>query len=819
VRTLRLLPTVAVAALALGLAPAPATASAGSAVRSFVVTFDAAPTGTQVEMLRSLTRSVTAFDAVPAAVVNLPAVDLPLLRSLPGVRGVWANERYTPLMSAATATSRAAEVWSELGVTGEGVGIAVIDAGVDGAHPDLCAAPAFCRGTPVKTVQNVKVLGRETVLEEPVVLLEDQISTDSSSGHGSHVAGIAAGWGSASETPGAYRGVAHGAHLVGYGVGEAVEAVNVLAAYDHAIRHRDTYGIRVINNSWGPGAFTDYDPEHPVNRATDAAWDAGISVVFGAGNDGTRTDSLNMFSAHPKAISAGGGRKDGHQAFFSSRGVPGSELWRPTVTAPGENIASVRATTGFTVWAADAGAGSVNPDAPTGGDAAWYATSSGTSMAAPHVAGVVALVQQAAVEARGMLLTPEQVSNVLQNTARPMLPDYQHYSAGAGYLDAYAAVQAAAAGTHLHPYDDGTTYDVAPFRGTVGPALLVNTASFAATHDVLPGATSLEVMVEWGPEAVLAANSDVDIDLYRPDGTHVRGTFLSCDAAAQPNGYSSFCSSAPNERLTVAAPEPGTWRVVVRGGLLTATEDVRGLWSVAYPDGTAVPAPPEPASVELTAAAPLSLTGQPVGLTATVLDAVGRPLPNAEVAWTSAGPGAVGHAETTADARGRAAAQARSAAPGTQTVTASAGGAAASVEVTWLGVQLPCLVGCSPAPSTPGEARGGGWWTEGGEKRHLAVSVAATAGTQPAGRFRFDGKDGAVVRSVDVESLVLDGAGATARGTATVDGRDGYRYELTVSDGGPSDAARLVVTKPLDPLFRLESSGALVSGNLVVRSP
>ncbi|MFP5220528.1 MAG: S8 family serine peptidase [Actinomycetes bacterium] len=822
-RTLRLtlgtLPTALLAALvAAVVAPPPAggeTLDDDATVSSWIVTFDAPPTAQQLDVLRGLTPSVTGFTAVPAAVVNVPDVDVPLLRVLPGVRGVWPNETYDFLMAGAVRTSRADLVWSELGVTGAGVGVAVIDAGVDGAHPDLCAADVFCKGTPVKTVQNVKVLGRETVLQEPVVVLEDQISTDSSSGHGSHVAGIAAGAGTASVEPGTYRGVAHGAHLVGYGVGEAVEAVNVLAAYDHAITHRDEYGIRVINNSWGPGAFTDYDPEHPVNRATDAAWAAGINVVFGAGNDGTRTDSLNMFSAHPRAISAGGGRKDGHQAFFSSRGVPGSPLWRPTVTAPGENIASVRATTGFTVWGADAGAGSANPDAPEGDDRLWYATSSGTSMAAPHVSGVIALVQEAAHRERGIYLTPDQVRNLLQNTARPMSPQYQHYSVGAGYVDAYAAVQAAAAGTHLEPYDDGTTYDVRPFSGTVGPAALLNTDSFSATHEVLPGATSLDVMADWGPEEVLAANQDVDLELYRPDGTLFRSTFLMCDPAAQPNGYSSFCSSAPSERLSVAAPEAGTWRVVVRGGSLTATEDVRGLWSVAYPDGTPSPAAAVPAGVSVAAAAPAAVVGQPATVVATVRDAAGMPVPGVDVSWASAGVGAVAGAETTTDSRGRATARLASAAPGAQTVTATAGAASGSTSVTWLGLGLPCLL--CPPPATPGEVSGGGWWSEGGGKRHLAVSAVATA-DEASGELRYDAKNGTVVRSEDVEQVTVDGSTATVVGDATVSGESGYRYRLTVTDDGRTDTVHLVVTTPLDPLYRLESSGTLGGGNLTVRT-
>lgn len=798
------------------------SAAAATPTATWIVTFDEPPSAGALDVLRGVSDAVHGFSAVPAAVVVAPASAVPLLHALPGVRGVWANERYAPLMSSATTASRARQVYEELGWSGAGVTIAVIDAGVDGTHPDLCAAPVFCKGTPVKVVQNVKVLGRQDVATDPVVYLEDQLSTDSSSGHGSHVAGIAAGSGTASATPGRYRGVAPGASIVGYGTGELVEAVNVLAAYDHAIAHRDEYGIRVINNSWGPGAFADYDPEHPVNRATDAAWVAGINVVFGAGNDGTRTDSLNMFSSHPRAISAGGGRKDGQQAFFSSKGVPGSEHWHPTVTAPGEAIVSVRATTGFTMAAADASGGTDNPDAATGDDALYYAASSGTSMAAPHVAGTIALVQQAAQATHGRWLTPLEVRNLLQNTARPM-PGYQHYSVGAGYLDAYAAVQAAVAGTGTQSYDDGMSYDVQPFAGTVGPAAIVSTSTFSSTFSVAPGARSLDVMADWGPEQVLAANQDLDIRLYRPDGSLFRSTFLACDPKQQPNGYSSFCTSAPNERLTVVAPVPGSWRVEVLGGLATASETVRGLWSAEYPDALAPVRAPAAATVALAAAAPASLAGQAVGLTATVRDAAGLPVPNARVSWSSSGPGSIGSAEVLTDSSGRAVAVARSGAPGTQVATAAVGALAATATVTWLGVDVPatpCLLGCTaPPPSTPGKVAGGGWFSQGSTRR-IALSAEKVGDSQPAGELSYDDRAGTVVQGAGVDSLVVDGARATVQGAATVNGEGGYRFTITAVDNGEpgsSDTASLVVTKP-GTTWRHEAGGTLGGGNLQVRA-
>ncbi len=813
-----LLLATAVSAAALQAPPAAASGPVGS----YIVTFDGPPTATDLEVLGGLSDAVHGFQAVPAAVVNVSASLVPLLRRLPGVRGVWANETYQPLMSSATIASRAREVWDTLGFTGAGVGIAVIDAGGDGRPPPQSAAPVVCRGPAGKVVQNVKVVGRQDVVGDPVVYLEDQISTDSTSGHGSHVAGIAAGFGIASETPGKYRGVAHGASLVGYGTGELVEAVNVLGAYDHAIRNRDRYGIKVINNSWGPGAFTDYDPEHPVNRATDAAWAAGINVVFGSGNDGTRTDSLNMFSAHPKAISVAGGRKDGHQAFFSSKGVPGSPLWHPTVTAPGESIASVRALTGFTINAADASASSGNPDAPTGADQAYYASSSGTSMAAPHVAGIIALVQQAAHSSRGTWLTPLEVRNLLQNTARPMLPSYQHYSTGAGYVDAFAAAQGAAAGTSLGAYDDGTTYDTKAFAGTVGPAAFVSTSTFQSTFEVVAGARSLDVMVDWGPEAVVPANQDIDIDLYRPDGTLFRSTFLTCNPAQQPNGYSSFCSSAPNERLTVVAPAAGTWRVVVEGGLATASETVRGLWSAAYPDGTVTPLRPAAASVTVTAATPVGVVGQTDLVTATVRDAAGLPVANAMVSMSSAGVGTLSHIEGITDSFGRAVASAGATNLGAQVVTASTGALSGSVTITWIAPPAvstpdpPCLVSCvTPPPNSAGELSGGGWWQQ-ATKRHLAVGASfVTGASAPSGELKYDDKAGTVLRATTVERFRVEGTTATLSGSGTVNGTDGYRWTLTVTDAGKDDTTSLVVTQP-GTSYRHEAGGTLGGGNLKV---
>ena len=789
-------------------------AAADVALGTYVVTYAAPPTETDVDVLRGAATTVRAFRHLPAAVVTAPVTRLALLRNLPGVRGVWGNEAYALLDQKANVSIRADRAWGPYtgglgwtgtGWTGEGIGIGVIDAGVDGTHPDLCALPEFCRGTPVKTVRNVKFAGA-TDHAEPYVAV-DVVSSDNSSGHGTHVAGIAAGFGTASEQPGIYQGVAPGAHVVGMGAGEAIEVANVLAGFDFAIANAAAHNIKVLNNSWGPGYGTPYDPDHPVNRAIDAATAAGISVVFGAGNDGPKTDSLNAFSVNPNAISVAATNKwSEHVAFFSSRGVPGSPLWHPTVAAPGEHIVGPRSLAGTTTHAGDAT--SANPEPISDADTPYYGNVSGTSMAAPHVAGVVALMQQAAYETRGTYLTPAQVKAILQGTARTSgtaagLPNYQEYSMGAGLVDAEAATAAAAAGTGT-AWDDGETYDVRAFRGTVGPAAFVQTSTFSTTYDVLPGAVSLDVMVDWK----VAYANDVDITVYDPSGAERGRTFLVC-GAAQPNGYSSFCSSSPNERLTFVAPAPGTWRVDV-GGFVNTTENVRGLWSAAYPDGTPGLAPPTPAAaLTLTAAAPASVQGRPVALTVTVTDAAGNVVPNASVTWSSAGAGRVVNAETWTASDGGAGANALSDAPGTQVVTASAGGLSASATVEWAGVVAPCLA-CTV--STPGKASGGGWF--GAPKKHFAFAAEYVSGALlPGGQLTYS--DG--VRTVEadvVETFRSDGRTATFTGPATVDGAGTYRYRVTVTDNGEpgrNDTFAIEVTGVLS------ASGTLGGGNIQVR--
>ncbi len=814
------------AALALGFSmfqvPMGAAATEPPAVlETWLVSYADVPTAEDLEVLEGIGVEVHGFEHLPTAAVVLDPLNLGILAHLPGVVSVHANEVYEPALAEATATTGAAAAW-DLGWDGTGIGVAIVDTGIDGTHPDLCAAEAFCNGTPVKTVQNVKILGRES-RAEPVVYVEDQINTDTSSGHGSHVAGIAAGNGAASQSePFKYRGVAPGSHLVGLGVGDAVEAVNVLAAFDWILEHHAEYNIKVVNNSWGPGKGTPYDPGHPVNRAVDAMFAEGITTTFGAGNDGPTTDTMNAFSVHPQAISVAGGTKEGHIAFFSSRGAPGSELWRPDITTPGYMIVAPRASTGFYGDIGDLG--SANWPNVAAEDQPYYATNSGTSMASPHAAGIVALMQQAAFDARGTYLTPTEVLDVMRRTATRDgnggpggLPNYQSYTMGAGYANALAAAQAAADGTDLGPWDDGITYDHQSFAGTVPAGTLVTGGSFDIPIPVQAGAVSLDVMMDWTVPA-----NDLDIELRNPSGQLVRSTFLGCAPANEPNGYSSFCTNIANERVNVNNPVAGTWSARFKGAIANAPEDVTGGWSVAYPDGVA-PSQQLADTVTLTSDVPVQVMGQPVELTAVATDANGNPVPGATVTWSSDGVGelTLGEVEThtTGWAMGTAMA---SSGLGLQTVTATVDGVSASTQILWIGVpELP--IDPDPDPedpqNTPGEVTGGGWVDDGGVKVNFGMHAEFHAGASSAsGELDVNDHDGTRTRADGVQYVVIDGNSAWVQGPATVNGVPGYTYTIEVVDNGSpgknNDTWHLTVTDGAGYLD--DVSGTLGGGNLTV---
>jgi len=312
-------------------------------------------------------------------------------------------------------------------VTGQGIGVAILDSGI----------------TPHAALSNRVVANVSFVPGDPGV-------TDGF-GHGTHVAGIIAGDGAAAAgvTPLYTGGIAPGASLVNVRVlgndGSAYVS-DVIAGLEWVIAHKLDYNIRVVNMSLGH-PVTEQCSFDPLCQEVAKVVNAGIVVVAAAGNygksstGGTILGGIASPANSPYAITVGAlntwstaERGDDTVATFSSRGpTPFDVAIKPDVAAPGVKIISLEASQSLLPARYP-----LIHTAGTGNNA--YMFLSGTSMAAPIVTGGVALLLEGSPS-----LTPAQVKLALQTSAT-YLPNEGLVSAGAGSVNFWAARQNAAAG-------------------------------------------------------------------------------------------------------------------------------------------------------------------------------------------------------------------------------------------------------------------------------------------------------------------------------------------------------------------------------------
>ncbi|HYR06770.1 MAG TPA: S8 family serine peptidase [Longimicrobium sp.] len=418
-----------------------------------LVTYDETVTNSQniATALTSLGAGIMKFKNLPVVFAIATPLQITSITTQPGVVGVYSNKQLEYYLAESTRAIRATDAWNA-GYTGKGVGIAILDSGVDGLYNS-----GLEYGT--KTVHNVKIavdMGDIVTLDPTLpapggaLFVANVPTSETSMGHGTHVAGIAAGNGSSS-TNGYYKGVAPDASLIGLGVGDALFVLWAQAGLDYILDIREQFNIQVVNNSWGSEGA--YDPAHPINVATKKLYDAGVAVVFAAGNSGPGENTLNPYSAAPWVISVAAGCKmginpdptnsaaqcaDGRTSIladFSSRGINGDPLVHPDITAPGVNIVSTRAVLGLGMTGLDLPSDALDCNVAIQ-HVQYYTCAGGTSMAAPHVAGTIALMEESS---RGRL-TPAQAYSAIVRTAKP-LPGYAEWEVGAGFLDAYAAAR------------------------------------------------------------------------------------------------------------------------------------------------------------------------------------------------------------------------------------------------------------------------------------------------------------------------------------------------------------------------------------------
>ncbi|HKY92665.1 MAG TPA: S8 family serine peptidase [Nevskiaceae bacterium] len=562
------LPAQAAARIAPTLLEQLSTARAGVPLQ-VIVTFEGkAPLRKpQLDALRALGVEGFHLSRLPMAGVLATPEQVRQIARLDGVRSVYPNSRLSYEDAEANVMTSVTQAQAEpllrgpgdLAYDGTGITVLVNDSGVDGTHPDL--------KYPTKVLQNALAHGSLLNDLSGIKLfkpIEGVPNTDAGGSHGTHVAGIVAGDGTASD--GLFKGAGAGASLIGYGSGAVLFVLDSLGGFDYALKIVDEhpeYNLRVVTNSFGNtgDVGTPFDPEDPTNIATKLLVDRGLIVVFSSGNSGSGQDTITgNFKKAPWVITVGNGDKAGLLAASSSRGkiaggdydvVVDGETFRvherPTVVAPGTEIISARAAAADPFTPLDTQHDIELGDIPAA-QLPYYTHKSGTSMAAPHVAGLVAVLLQA-----NPALTWREVKPILERTATNMI-GYQPWQTGAGY----ANVEAALARVLGLREDYGRTVNVLrTFHSNVTVG-----GSTDAVHDIAfqPVGPTGEAQFEVGEDVALVTASWV-----QPLGNLCTCAVVLIDPDGNTYGSSIALPELGSAVGTSAAAIPGTWRVTMRG--------------------------------------------------------------------------------------------------------------------------------------------------------------------------------------------------------------------------------------------------------------
>jgi subtilisin family serine protease len=347
-----------------------------------------------------------------------------------GVTKVWLDRKVHPVLHQSVAQIGAPSVWRS-GYDGTGVDVAVLDTGVDARHPDLAGQ--------LEAVRN----------------FTDSADSVDRYGHGTHVAAIVAGTGAASNGP--RKGVAPGADLL---VGKVLNDEGL--GYDSWIiagmEWAAASGAEIVNLSLGGDPTDGTDPlSQAVNRLTA---ETDTLFVVAAGNAGPGAQSVGTPGVADAALTVGAVDRDESIAPFSSRGPrAGDHAVKPDLTAPGVGIVAARAT-------------GTSMGTPVDRN---YVASSGTSMAAPHVAGVAALAWQ-----RYPRLHAKDLKDLITSTTRHN-GALRLFDQGTGRVDARRAVS-------QHVFATGTldfgTHRIPSTGRVTRPVRLVNTGTTSVTLDL-----------------------------------------------------------------------------------------------------------------------------------------------------------------------------------------------------------------------------------------------------------------------------------------------------------------------------------------------
>ena len=245
----------------------------------------------------------------------------------------------------------------EYGFSGKGIGIAVLDSGINDAHPDLQGRLVYSYN-----------------------YTNDSEHAPDDCGHGTHISGIIGGTGVASG--GRYQGLAPRCHFVSLKILDQRgngSSQSLIRALHWILEQGKEYGIRIVNISVGGRVPRHAGPTELV-KAVEEVWDAGYLVCAAAGNQGPDRSSITVPGTSPAIITVGASdderavRVQGQRKrHYSGRGPTPELVEKPDLVAPGASILSCNSFFG------QPGAG-------------YYTAKSGTSMATPAVVGALALL-------------------------------------------------------------------------------------------------------------------------------------------------------------------------------------------------------------------------------------------------------------------------------------------------------------------------------------------------------------------------------------------------------------------------------------------
>ena len=419
----------------------------------------------------------------------------------------WIDYYREPILflDVSTGIIGAREVW-DLGWNGSGIKIAVVDTGIDtgnisNIHPDL-------RDRVIEIVDYTEQNEADGIGEDPV-------------GHGTHVAGIIAGTGNASN--GNYTGVAPSSSLIiqrvfddyGWWGGPG----NLSALFNDS----KNLGAKIVSNSWGLrwswGLYTDLDKE-----ADEIVRNYSLIIIFAAGNDGPSFSSTSSPSNAKNVISVGASENNktidatyggsycdnpNEVAIFSSRGPTSDGRVKPDIVAPGTAILSTKSSLAPDYVFEDFG-GVVEGD---GGD---YGYLAGTSQAAPHVAGAAAIILQYFNQTFNFIPSPALVKALLINGADDMGYGYISYVQGWGRLNVKNSIIENESRKIIFKEENESLF----------------TENYSAFKFFVQNNSALKITLVWSdvpgnPEAEKALVNDLDLIVITPSGFSRRGNDFS----------------------------------------------------------------------------------------------------------------------------------------------------------------------------------------------------------------------------------------------------------------------------------------------------